>query len=243
VVALSSEKIVGVEALVRWEHPERGLVMPGDFIPVAEENGMIRELGKWVVEHACAQGASWYEARPDAAPIVISINLSPVELAHSDLAATVASALRTTGLDPACLSLEITESVLLEGDDDVTEILHSLKAIGVEIVLDDFGTGYSSLAYLTRLPIDTLKVGRRFIEGLGLEGTDTAVTEAIISMARALSIEVVAEGVETEAQVAELRRLGCDLAQGYYFSRPAPAEAITDLLRERPPWSADAAAS
>jgi diguanylate cyclase (GGDEF)-like protein/PAS domain S-box-containing protein len=241
VVGLSTGSVVGVEALLRWEHPERGLVLPDEFIPVAEENGMIRELGRWVVERACSQAASWYGARPDAAPLVISINLSPVELAHGDLAATVAAALRTTGLDPACLSLEITEGVLLEGDDDVSEILHSLKAIGVEIVLDDFGTGYSSLAYLTRLPIDSLKVGRKFIEGLGTDGTGSAVTEAIISMARALSIEVVAEGVETATQVAELRRLGCDLAQGYYFSKPAPPERISELLREHPPWAADTA--
>jgi EAL domain-containing protein (putative c-di-GMP-specific phosphodiesterase class I) len=231
VVSLGKESIVCVEALLRWQHPERGPVSPDEFIPVAEENGLIREIGQWVLERACTQGARWYRSRPDAAPLGMSINLSAVQLAQSDLPATVAALLRATGLDPACLSLEITESVLLEEAEDVTATLHALKSIGVQIVLDDFGTGYSSLAYLTRLPLDTLKVDRSFVEGLGTERRGSAVTEAIVSMARALSLEVIAEGVETETQVAELRRLGCDLAQGYYFCEPQPAEEITAMLR------------
>ncbi len=239
VVSLSQEAIVGVEALLRWEHPERGLVPPAEFIPVAEEIGLIRQIGRWALERACTEGARWYGSRPDAAPIGMSVNLSPVQLAHSDLPDTVAALVRATGLDPACLSLEITESVLLEEAGDVTETLHALKSIGVRIVLDDFGTGYSSLAYLTRLPIDTLKVARSFLEGLGTERRGGAVTEAIISMARALSLEVVAEGVETELQVTELRRLGCNLAQGYYFSPAVVPERITEMLRDGPPWLAN----
>jgi diguanylate cyclase (GGDEF)-like protein/PAS domain S-box-containing protein len=230
VVSLHRGSIVSLEALLRWDHPERGLVVPADFISVAEENGLIREIGRWVLERACTQGAEWYRSRPDAAPIGISVNLSPVQLAQSDLPDMVAVLLQATGLDPACLSLEITEGVLLDEADDVTETLQALSSIGVQIVLDDFGTGYSSLAYLMRLPIDILKVDRAFVESLGTEDRGSAVTEAIIAMARALSLGVVAEGVETESQVNELKRLGCELAQGFYFSKPVPAERITELL-------------
>ncbi len=236
VISMRRQSVVSVEALLRWEHPDRGLVLPGEFISIAEEIGLIRDIGRWVLEHACMQGALWYQSRPDAAPITLSVNLSPVQLAHSDLPDTVAALLRATGLDPACLSLEITESVLLTEADDMTKTLLALTSLGVQIVLDDFGTGYSSLAYLTRLPIDTLKVDRSFVEGLGTEDRGSAVTEAIISMAAALSLQVIAEGVETEIQVAELRRLGCDLVQGFYFSQPVPAEQITDLLYSDPPW-------
>jgi EAL domain-containing protein (putative c-di-GMP-specific phosphodiesterase class I) len=241
VVSLRHGSIVCVEALLRWKHPERGSIAPDEFIPVAEENGLIREIGQWVLERACTQGARWYKSRPDAAPLGISINLSAVQLAQTDLPGTLAALLRATGLDPACLSLEITESVLLEEAEDVTKTLHALKGIGVQIVLDDFGTGYSSLAYLTRLPIDTLKVDRSFINGLGTERRGSAVTEAIVSMARALSLEVIAEGVESETQVTELRRLGCELAQGYYFSEAVAADQITELLQGVPPWLADLA--
>jgi EAL domain-containing protein (putative c-di-GMP-specific phosphodiesterase class I) len=239
VVSLRQGSIVSVEALLRWHHPERGLVTPEGFIPVAEEIGLIKEIGQWVLEHACTQGARWYASRPDAAPIGMSVNLSPVELAHGDLPATVAALLRGTGLDPSCLSLEITEHVLLEESKDVVDRLHALASIGVQIVLDDFGTGYSSLAYLTRLPIDTIKVARSFVQALSPEPPGGAVTEAIVSMARALSLDVVAEGVETETQVKELRRLGCELAQGYYFSEPVPAEKITAMLQGTPPWLAE----
>ena len=238
VVSLVQESIVGVEALLRWEHPERGLVLPGEFVGVAEETGMIRELGRWVVERACGQAADWYRSRPDAAPLSMSINLSPIELLQNDLPNTVAALVRATGLDPACLSLEISEG-LSEEDEEVTEILCSLKSVGVRIVLDDFGRGYSSLAYLTRLPIDALKVDRSFVAGLGTGERGGAVTEAIVSMARALALDVIGEGVETETQVAELRRLGCELAQGFYFSPPRAADEITDMLRGCPPWLAD----
>ena len=199
---------------------------------------MIRELGRWVVEHACAQAADWYRSRPDAAPLSMSINLSPIELLQNDLPKTVAALVRASGLDPACLSLEITEG-LLEEDEDVTEILRSLKSIGVRIVLDDFGRGYSSLAYLTRLPIDALKVDRSFVAGLGTGERGGAVSEAIVSMARALALDVIGEGVETDIQVSELRRLGCELAQGFYFSPPVGPEEITEMLRGCPPWVAD----
>ena len=236
VVSLPDRSIVSVEALIRWEHPQRGRVAPADFIPVAEENGLIEPIGRWVLDHACRQCARWYRDRPDSPPISIAVNLSAVQVASCGLPESVASALRGSGLDPSLLTLEITESVLLADAEGLSETLEELKAIGVRIVLDDFGTGYSSLAYLTRLPLDALKVDRSFIDGLGIEPEDTAITEAIVAMSHALSLQVVGEGAETERQVAELARVGCDLVQGFYFSPPVPAAEITGMLESGPPW-------
>ncbi len=178
----------------------------------------------------------WYHARPDAAPITMSVNLSGVQVANRGLAATVREALHAADLEPSCLSLEITESVMLDDADGLREALASLKEIGVRLVLDDFGTGYSSLSYLTRLPLDALKVDRSFVAGLGTEAGDTAITEAIVAMSHALSLEVVGEGAETELQTDELARLGCDLVQGFHFSRPVPAAEITRMLEDGPTW-------
>jgi len=235
-VSLSDRRMVSVEALVRWDHPERGRMSPADFIPVAEENGLIEPLGRWVLEHACRQAAEWCREWPDAAPLTMSVNLSAVQVANRSLAETVATALRVSGLDPSCLALELTESMLVGDNEELSETLVELKALGLRLVLDDFGTGYSSLSYLTRLPLDALKVDRSFVDGLGTESRDTAVTEAIVAMSRALSLRVVGEGAETEQQVAELARLGCDLVQGFYFSQPVPAEEITRMLVEGPAW-------
>jgi len=237
-VSLSDRSLKGVEALVRWEHPERGLVMPSDFILIAEEAGLIEPIGRWVLEEACRQAGRWYRARPDAAPIGMSVNLSAAQLSRGDLPDLVASALRSSGLDPACLSLELKEAVLLGELDVLTEALGALKATGVRLVLDDFGTGFSSLVYLTRLPLDALKFDRAFVDGLGTEGRDTGITEAIIAMARALSLEVIAEGVETEQQADALVSRGCELAQGFAFSRAVSARAISSMLRSRPVWLA-----
>jgi EAL domain-containing protein (putative c-di-GMP-specific phosphodiesterase class I) len=197
-VSLRDRSIVSVEALVRWEHPLRGRIPPNDFIPVAEENGLIEPIGRWVLHRACRQAAMWYHTRPDAAPITMSVNLSGVQVANRGLAATVREALHAADLEPSCLSLEITESVMLDDADGLREALASLKEIGVRLVLDDFGTGYSSLSYLTRLPLDALKVDRSFVAGLGTEAGDTAITEAIVAMSHALSLEVVGEGAETD---------------------------------------------
>jgi diguanylate cyclase (GGDEF)-like protein/PAS domain S-box-containing protein len=235
-VSLRDRQMVSVEALVRWDHPERGRISPADFIPVAEENGLIEPIGRWVLEHACRQAAEWCRARPDAAPLTMGVNLSAAQLANPALAQTVATALRVSGLDPSCLALELTESMLVGDTEQLSETLVALKALGLRLVLDDFGTGYSSLSYLTRLPLDSLKVDRSFVDGLGTESRDTAVTEAIIAMSRALSLRVVGEGAETEQQVAELARLGCDLVQGFYFSRPVEAEEITRMLTDGPAW-------
>ncbi|HET8977637.1 MAG TPA: EAL domain-containing protein [Solirubrobacteraceae bacterium] len=235
-VSMADRSLVGVEALVRWEHPQRGRIPPNEFIPVAEENGMIDTIGRWVLDHACCQAARWYRERPDAAPVLMSVNVSAAQVTTSGLAEGVAAALRMSGLDPSLLALELTESVLAGDLDELVRSLSALKALGVRLVLDDFGTGYSSLSYLTRLPLDVLKVDRSFVDGLGVEPRDTAITEAIVAMSQALSMTVVGEGVETECQLAELNRLGCDLVQGYYFSRPVPADALTEMLVQGPPW-------
>jgi diguanylate cyclase (GGDEF)-like protein/PAS domain S-box-containing protein len=238
VVSLKDHSLVSVEALIRWEHPQRGRISPADFIPVAEENGLIEPIGRWVLDRACRQAARWYRDRPDSPPISVAVNLSAVQVASRGLADNVASALHGAGLDPACLTLEITESVMLADAEGLSETLEELKAIGVRLVLDDFGTGYSSLAYLTRLPLAALKVDQSFIDGLGIEPEDTAITEAIVAMSHALSLQVVGEGAETALQVAELERLGCDLVQGFYFSRPVPAAEITRMLERSMPWDA-----
>jgi EAL domain-containing protein (putative c-di-GMP-specific phosphodiesterase class I) len=230
VVSLHDQSLVGVEALVRWHHPDRGLVPPSDFIEIAEENGLIEPIGRWVLEEACRQAGRWHQAHPDHAPIGVSVNLSAVQVAQKTLADTVSEVLETTGIDPSVLSLEITESAILTEMETVGAALAPLKALGVRLVLDDFGTGYSSLGYLTHLPLDTLKIDRSFIDGLGIDPRDTAITEAIIAMSHALSLDVVAEGVETAVQTRELERLGCQLAQGFRFSVPVPAIDITRIL-------------
>jgi len=229
-VALGSGEITGLEALVRWRHPERGLLDPRDFVPVAEDSGLIEPIGRWVQESACRQVLEWHEQRPDQRPLDLSVNLSARQVAHRDLAHSVAEILTRTGLDPAHLRLEITESVLVEESATAIATLEALRKIGVGLVLDDFGTGYSSLAYLNRFPIDALKIDRSFVDALGVEQERTAIVEAIVGMARALSLDVIAEGVENEAQLSELRRLGCDYAQGHLFSRALPAEKISALL-------------
>jgi EAL domain-containing protein (putative c-di-GMP-specific phosphodiesterase class I) len=235
-VSLRDHSILGVEALVRWRHPQRGLIPPAEFIPVAEENGLIEPIGRWVLERACRQASQWNATRPDARPLEMSVNLSAVQLAKAGLADTVHAALQASALDPGSLCLEITETAMLREPDAVSEALQLLGGLGVRLVLDDFGTGYSSLSYLPQLPLDILKIDRSFIDGLGVEAHDTAITEAIVAMSRALSLSVVAEGVEQEHQAIELVRLGCEMAQGYYFSPPVGAHQLTAMLRDGPSW-------
>ncbi len=230
IVSLKDGSIAAAEALLRWSHPERGLIAPADFIPVAEESGLIEPIGRWVLNAACAQAAQWHALRPAAPPLGIAVNLSVRQFTQRDLEATVAGALAASGIAPSSLCLEITESVLLDEPDTVSETIKGIARHGVRFALDDFGTGYSSLAYLTRLPIDGLKVDRSFVDELGSSARSTAITTAIVRMAQALSIEVVAEGVETQAQLDTVRDLGCELAQGFYFHRPLEASAVTALL-------------
>jgi diguanylate cyclase (GGDEF)-like protein/PAS domain S-box-containing protein len=232
VVALGSGEIVAVEALVRWRHPERGVLDPAAFVSIAEDSGLIDSIGRWVQESACRQAIAWHELRPDQRPLDIAVNLSARQVAHRGLADSVAEVLARTGLEPVNLRLEVTESVLVEELASATATLEALSELGVRLVLDDFGTGFSSLAYLNRFPFDALKIDRSFVEALGVEQERTAIVEAVIGMARALSLDAIAEGVENEAQLSELRRLGCDYAQGHLFSRPLTHEKVTALLRE-----------
>jgi diguanylate cyclase (GGDEF)-like protein/PAS domain S-box-containing protein len=231
IVSLRDGSVASVEALLRWEHPERGVVLPAEFIPVAEESGLIEPIGRWVLEAACTQAADWHALRPDSRPLGISVNLSVRQFTQRDLEATVAQTLAAAGIEPSSLCLEITESVLLEEPEEVSDTIRRLNRLGVRFVLDDFGTGYSSLAYLSGLPIDGLKVDQSFVQTLGGDTRSTAITTAIVRMAQALSVEVIAEGAETERQVQALRDLGCELAQGFYFHQPLSAGAVSELLR------------
>jgi len=228
-VALADGRVRRAEALVRWDHPARGPVPPGRFIPLAEETGLIRDIGRWVLGTACRQAAAWRRDHGDRAPVVC-VNLSAREFQDPELAAAVSRALRDAGLDPAGLELEITEGVLMGDAPGTLATLWQLKDLGVGLAVDDFGTGYSSLAYLKRFPVDTLKVDKAFVDGLGTDAEDTAIVGAVVGLAHALGLAVVAEGVETAAQAAGLIRLGCTLAQGYHFARPLPAAALAALL-------------
>jgi diguanylate cyclase (GGDEF)-like protein len=229
-VSLATGRIVSVEALLRWPDPERGLVMPDEFIPVAEENGLIMPLGRWALEEACRQLAQWRREYPEWSDLEVSVNLSARQFADPDLVPVVAGALREAGLDPSGLWLEITESVLMEEAESTVETLRALRALGVHLSIDDFGTGYSSLSYLKRFPVDVLKIDRSFVDGLGTDAEDEAIVTAVVRLAQALELGVVAEGVETAGQLAELRRLGCTAVQGYYFGRPMPAADLASKL-------------
>ena len=228
-IDLTTDRIVGFEALVRWQHPVRGLVPPLSFIPLAEETGLIIPLGRWVLETACRQAMRWRDARPDGPQLMMSVNLSARQFVQPDLVDQVAAILTETGLDPSTLELEITESVVMDQSEVGIRSLHRLRDMGVRLVLDDFGTGYSSLAYLKHLPLDTIKIDRTFVAGLDGEA-DRSIVEAVIALAHGLRISVVAEGIETEAQFEILRSMGCDIGQGYLFARPLPEPDAARLL-------------
>jgi diguanylate cyclase (GGDEF)-like protein/PAS domain S-box-containing protein len=230
IVSVADGSITGLEALMRWRHDGLGPVSPIEFIPIAEDTGLIVPLGAWMLEEVCRQAALWKEEL-GIAPPPVSVNLSPRQVAHAELVPTVAGALERNGLAGSQLALEITENVLISEAESPWNTLRALKKLGVTLMLDDFGTGYSSLSYLKRFPVDVLKIDRTFVDGLGSEAEDSAIVKAVVGMARALEMGVVAEGVETERQVQCLRELGCERAQGYFFGRPAEAAEITPLLR------------
>jgi diguanylate cyclase (GGDEF)-like protein len=231
-IDLTTDRIIGFEALVRWEHPVRGLIPPLSFVPLAEETGLILPLGRWVLESACRQARAWRDARPGGPPLFMSVNLSGRQFFQPDLVDQVREILDETGLDPAGLEIEITESVLMDQSETGIRALRQLRDIGVRLVLDDFGTGYSSLSYLKHLPLDTIKIDRTFVAGLEGE-TDRAIVDAVIALAHGLRIRVVAEGIETEAQFELLRAMGCDVGQGYLFARPLAAAEAGRLLSGR----------
>jgi EAL domain-containing protein (putative c-di-GMP-specific phosphodiesterase class I) len=230
IVALETGQLLGVEALVRWRHPELGLVSPAEFIPIAEANGMIVPLGEWVLREACTQAASWRQGRPPGTGPSVAVNLSLRQLTEAGLPAMVGAALSDAALDPAALHLEVTESAVMRHAETAVDTLTALKELGVAIHLDDFGTGYSSLSHLRRFPIDALKIDRSFVAAVTDNDDDETIVAAIISMATSLDVEVVAEGIETAEQSELLQALGCRMAQGFFYSRPTDAETITALL-------------
>ncbi len=229
-VNISLQRITGVEALIRWKHPELGLVPPLKFIPLAEDSGLINEIGTWLIHTACAQQVAW--VRSGYPPLRVGINVSAVQFRSDSLIDTVAQALEKTGLDPGFLELELTESIILNESAELIDIMQRLKQLGVRIVVDDFGTGYSSLRYLKHFPLDALKIDRSFIRDIPEDPNDTALALAIMSIARSLSMGVIAEGVETRAQFDFLARHFCQEIQGYLFSPPVPASTLTTLLAD-----------
>jgi predicted signal transduction protein with EAL and GGDEF domain len=230
IVTLNSDKTVGVEALVRWRHPTRGLLLPAEFISLAEETGLIIPLGRWVLHQACQQARQWQLGHPLAARLRLSVNISARHFQHDGLVEDVSSAVEASGFDPENLVLEITESVLVQDADAVVARMLALKLLGVAFAIDDFGTGYSSLSYLKRFPIDILKVDKSFVDGVGESPESGALAEAIVQLGNTLHLETVAEGIEEARQLEGLRALGCQFGQGFYFAKALPAQEIDDLL-------------
>jgi EAL domain-containing protein (putative c-di-GMP-specific phosphodiesterase class I) len=236
IVSLDSGRITGFEALLRWQHPTRGLLQPLDFIPVAEETGMIREIGWWNLQKACRQISAWNACRNAGPPLTMSVNISVKQFVLPNLAAEIGKLLREVGLAPDTLKLEITESTVMADPSAAVEMLLKIKSLGVQLSIDDFGTGYSSLSYLHRFPLDTLKIDRSFTKAIGQEGDSMEIVRTILPMANSLRLNVIAEGVETAEQLAVLRKLQCEYAQGYYFSEPLSADNAGALLGENPKW-------
>ena len=226
-VNIRDNKITGCEALLRWRHPTHGMVSPAEFIPIAEETGIINMLGEWVLRTACVEAATW----PDH--LMVSVNVSPVQFKHDNLAQTVVNALAASGLAADRLELEITESVLLHDNELTLAMLHQLKKLGVRIAMDDFGTGYSSLNYLRRFPFDKIKIDRSFIKDVAEKDGSWSIVQAVVGIAKARNVTTTAEGVETQEQLEMLRALGCTEMQGYLFSAPKPAAEIIKLIAPR----------
>jgi diguanylate cyclase (GGDEF)-like protein len=234
ILTLDNGRVGEVEALLRWNHPRRGQVSPTTFIPVAETTGLIVAIGQWVLEEACQQLRTWQDAYPTHPPLVMSVNLSGRQFQHPGLVADVRRTIARCGIDPRCLKLEITESVLMRDVESAVSTCVALKALGVQLAIDDFGTGYSSLGQLKRLPFDTLKIDRSFVDGLGRDDQDMAIVRSVVTLAKTLSLSVTAEGIETPLQEAHLRSLGCERGQGFLFARPQTPETISPLLTDPP---------
>jgi len=231
-LSLHTGRINGAEALVRWRQPDGNLIEPRDFLPLAEETGLIRPLGAWVLAEACRQAALW---NPPGAPrFRVAVNISPLQLRGVDLIRLVHATLAETGLDPRCLDLEVTESAVIRDAEEVSRVLAQLRELGLTVSVDDFGTGYSALSYVKHLPLDRLKIDRSFVEGLKPSNADAAIIAAIVTLGRNLRLEIAAEGVETEAQMRELAALGCDIVQGYHIGRPMAPGALAALIEAEP---------
>ena len=235
-IALADGSCIGVEALLRWQHPERGLLAPAEFLPTAESSGLIVPIGAWLLEEACRAAVDWRASLPQT-QFRVSVNLSARQLAHHDVGTVVSTALERTGLDPDALCVEITETILMEDVDAGVSAVRALKALGVRPAIDDFGTGYSALGYLRKFPIDEVKIDRSFVERLGTDPDDAAIVAAVVSLGHALGVTVTGEGVETRSQLEELRALGVDAAQGFLLSPPQPPRDITPWLTRTRLWS------
>ena len=238
IVSLETGRLSGFEALVRWRHPERGPILPDDFIAVAEETGFILPIGEWVLREACTQMRKWQDRYPSATPLSISINISNKQFTNTNLLEQVMQILKATDLDPRSLKLEITESVMMENVEVASGVLKQLQGLGVEFSIDDFGTGYSSLSCLHRLPINTLKIDRSFVRRIGDNGENKEIVRTIITLAQSLGMGVVAEGIETQEQLERLRELKCPYGQGYLFSKPVDAATAEKLIQSPSPWQA-----
>ena len=228
-VNLATGRLIGAEALLRWEHPERGLLAPDAFLHVAEESGLIVDIGAWVVREACRRLRDW-QRRGVSPDLRLSVNLGARELTHPDVVATVLGAVRGAGIDPSSLCIEVTESTAMADRATGFRALNDLSLAGVRVAIDDFGTGYSSLDHLRNMPADVLKIDRSFVQGISPDSSDTALVAATLALGRALSMDVVAEGIETEQQATSLRELECPIGQGFLFARPLPPEELDRLL-------------
>jgi diguanylate cyclase (GGDEF)-like protein len=235
-VQLRTNQIVGCEALLRWRHPQWGLVPPNEFVPIAESSNLILEVGEWVLREALTRCADWQVRYADRNPLLVAINISAKQFVAPDFSEQIAGLLAETGAKAANVCLEITESVLLDDAEETVARLDQLKALGVHLAIDDFGTGYSSLSYLRRFPVDILKVDQSFVSGLGHDPEDSAIVQAVVHMGKALRMTTLAEGVETAHHVIELRELDCDVAQGFHFARPVPADQFEALLDAGDDW-------
>ncbi len=230
IVALEDGRITGFEALVRWQHPERGLVSPVEFIPAAEETGLIIPLDRWVIREACRQVRVWQDNFPDLHPLMLSVNLSSKQFAHPNLIEAIDEIVFDTGFDPRCLRMEITESVIMSQPETAAEKLLQIRSRGITLSMDDFGTGYSSLSYLHKFPFNVLKIDRSFVSRIGPGGEGSEIAATIVALAHNLHMKIVAEGVETAQQAELLREMQCQYGQGYHFSRPLAAPAAAEFL-------------
>jgi EAL domain-containing protein (putative c-di-GMP-specific phosphodiesterase class I) len=231
IISLRTWEMIGFEALMRWDHPERGMIPPKEFIPVAEETGLIHEMGIWVLRKSCSQMREWQIQYPKKHPLTIHVNVSGKQFGHPEFLDRVQTVLKETGLDPRCLYLEITESLFVENDERFNTTLKNLCALGIKLQIDDFGTGYSSFAYLQRLPVTSIKIDSTFINMMRKNNNHSQIVRSIVTMANSLGLEAVAEGVESAIQLAQLKTFNCSYGQGYYISKPVTGELGSEILR------------
>lgn len=236
IVSLTTDRVTGFEALLRWQHPQTGLIYPGDFIAIAEDTGLIVPIGEWVLREACQQLRTWQEKLSTASSVHISVNLSSRQIKQFDFVDKLANILVDTGLNGRNLRLELTETMLMDRGEKTIELLSGIKAQKVQLSIDDFGTGYSSLSYLHRFPIDALKIDRSFVSPIDAQGNNCEIVKTIITLAHSLGIKAIAEGVETIHQLTQLKNLGCDEAQGYFFSKPVNCHLAESIIAKNPQW-------